>query len=307
MPDPYLQTRRLARLVVSSPRGTCERSHAIRSSSCQQAIATRSAYYGKPMSGCGATARSRRMATNALGKNRRPVHAGDVGYRGKSGKHLLSASISRFDPNVWSGRAVQEASSTWLMRSCINVSGLWLERVVLRATMDISAHASSLPDRPRSRPFGSPVFACAGKTDPPSRSSSRRPRRVNLSYVIDCCSLLRSVPLFVPCGRSFVPAYDRQSRRAEERSRPAVALSSRACSTAARPRLDGSEHGARIKPVGTLSQPSRCTRRRVLYGGPPRRCGRACWRAQSPARCGAIAFWPPRSRTSGHSAPTVLT
>jgi hypothetical protein len=33
------------------------------------------------------------------------------------------------DPNVWSGRAVQEASSTWLMRSCINVSGLCLERV----------------------------------------------------------------------------------------------------------------------------------------------------------------------------------
>jgi hypothetical protein len=46
-----------------------------------------------------------------------------------------------FDPNVWSGRALQEALSTWLMRSCINVSGLCLERVVLRAIMDISAHA----------------------------------------------------------------------------------------------------------------------------------------------------------------------
>jgi hypothetical protein len=31
-----------------------------------------------------------------------------------------------FDPNVWSGRALQEVSSTWQMRSCINVSGLWL-------------------------------------------------------------------------------------------------------------------------------------------------------------------------------------
>ena len=29
-----------------------------------------------------------------------------------------------FDPNVWSGRALQEVSSTWQMRSCINVSGL---------------------------------------------------------------------------------------------------------------------------------------------------------------------------------------
>ena len=28
------------------------------------------------------------------------------------------------DPTVWSGRAVQEVSSTWLMRSCITVSGL---------------------------------------------------------------------------------------------------------------------------------------------------------------------------------------
>jgi hypothetical protein len=28
------------------------------------------------------------------------------------------------DPNVWSGRALQEVSSTWQMRSCINVSGL---------------------------------------------------------------------------------------------------------------------------------------------------------------------------------------
>ncbi|MEH2506488.1 hypothetical protein V1290_005299 [Bradyrhizobium sp. AZCC 1578] len=43
---------------------------------------------------------------------------------------------------VWSGRALQEVSSTWQMRSCINVSGLCLERVVLRAIMDISAHAS---------------------------------------------------------------------------------------------------------------------------------------------------------------------
>ena len=28
------------------------------------------------------------------------------------------------DPDVWSGRALQEVSSTWQMRSCINVSGL---------------------------------------------------------------------------------------------------------------------------------------------------------------------------------------
>src|SRR4029077_5811375 len=34
-------------------------------------------------------------------------------------------------------------------RSCINVSGLWLELVGLRAIMEISAPAISLPDRPQ--------------------------------------------------------------------------------------------------------------------------------------------------------------
>jgi len=60
---------------------------------------------------------------------------------GYSGRDLLTLSSSHFDPTVWSGRAVQEVSSTWLMRSCITVSGLWLERL-LRAIMDISAHAT---------------------------------------------------------------------------------------------------------------------------------------------------------------------
>jgi hypothetical protein len=45
-----------------------------------------------------------------------------------------------FDPDVWSGRAVQGVSSILAMRSCIDVSGLLLEHV-LPAIMDISAHA----------------------------------------------------------------------------------------------------------------------------------------------------------------------
>jgi hypothetical protein len=44
-----------------------------------------------------------------------------------------------FDRNVWSGRAVQEIFIDWQMRSCINVSGLCLERIVLPTIMDISA------------------------------------------------------------------------------------------------------------------------------------------------------------------------
>jgi len=40
-------------------------------------------------------------------------------------------------------------SSIWRQRSCINVSGLKLELVVLRTIMDISARAFSLADRPQ--------------------------------------------------------------------------------------------------------------------------------------------------------------
>src|ERR1700726_753361 len=52
-------------------------------------------------------------------------------------------------------------------RSCINVSGLSLERApghhgYQRACELITGKAST-------GPFGSPVFACAGKTEPPSR------------------------------------------------------------------------------------------------------------------------------------------
>ena len=70
-------------------------------------------------------------------------------------------------------------------------------------------------------------------------------------------------------GRSFVPA-----RRTSIASRPS--------------------HGARIKRVGRLHRRSSSVRRRVLSPTPP---GQACWRARSPARCGATASWRLRSRT----------
>ena len=38
-------------------------------------------------------------------------------------KYLLHLRSGALDPNVWSGRALQEVSSIWRMRSCINVSG----------------------------------------------------------------------------------------------------------------------------------------------------------------------------------------
>ena len=167
----------------------------------------------------------------------------------------------------------------------------------LRTIMDISARATSLAERPRRGPFGSPVFACAGKTDPPSRlilSQTSAGKGCWLDH--RDCSVFWSVPLFVPRGRSFVPtcACRRVVRRGSQ-GWPSQWPCHLAC--ALRPRLDGPEHGARIKWVGPTTHRSWRIRRRALCGEPPRRCGRACWQARSPARCGAVASWLPRSTT----------
>ena len=90
--------------------------------------------------------------------------------------------------------------------------------------MDISARASSLADRPQSGHWGHQCSHAPGRPILHLVSSSRRPRRVRgVGYVIDSSSL-RAVPLFVPGGRSFVPAC--ACRRAAHKgpSRLAVAL-----------------------------------------------------------------------------------
>src|SRR5262245_58709419 len=90
--------------------------------------------------------------------------------------------------------------------------------------MDISARAISLADRPPTGPFGSPVFARAGKTDPPSRLIlSQTSAGKGCCYVIDSSSF-RTVPLFVPDGCSFVPACACRRAARKGSSRLAVAL-----------------------------------------------------------------------------------
>jgi hypothetical protein len=87
-----------------------------------------------------------------------------------------------------------------------------------RACVLISGQAST-------GPWGSPVFACAGKTDPPSLLIPLAD--LGWKLLIGLCHrlLLISPSSFVrPRGRSFVPACRRRSRRAQGRSRPAVAL-----------------------------------------------------------------------------------
>jgi len=60
-------------------------------------------------------------------------------------------------------------------RSCINVSGLWLEHWLL-AIMDISARAISLPARPRPGHLGHQCSHAPGRPNLHFVSSSRRPR-----------------------------------------------------------------------------------------------------------------------------------
>src|SRR6267142_1950497 len=82
--------------------------------------------------------------------------------------------------------------------------------------------------------------------------SSRRTRRVRVLITSSIASWLCAVPLFVPGGRSFVPACGCRGapRAGTVKAGRRACLDSRA--SVARPHLDGPEHGARIKRVGTL-------------------------------------------------------
>jgi len=155
-------------------------------------------------------------------------------------------------PTVWSGRAMQEVSSAWMMWSCVTVSGLWLERLApghhgyQRACDLILGQASN-------GLFGSPGFARAGKTDHSIVvSSSRRPRRVTLvklsasTFLASCCSFVCAG------GRSFVPACGCTGAPRAGPVKAGRRDNIATCASVCRPRLDGPEHGARIKQIGTL-------------------------------------------------------
>lgn len=107
-------------------------------------------------------------------------------------------------------------------------------------------------------PFGSPVFASAGKTDPPSRLIlSQTSAGKGWGYVIDRSS---------SCAGSFVRAGEAvpSSRPAlvpRRRAQGAVKAGRRAwlaCGSGiSRPRLDGPEHGVTLKRVGAPSHSCR--------------------------------------------------
>src|SRR5258708_25535949 len=147
-----------------------------------------------------------------------------------------------------------------------------------RACVLISRQAST-------GPFGSPVFACAGKTDPPSLLIPLADLGWKLLIGLRHRLLLISRSSFVRAkGRSFVPA-----RRASIASRAGAVKARRrawlaAGSGVARPRLDRPRHGARVKRVGRLHRRPASAPRRVPLPAPARRLGEAWWRARAPAR-----------------------
>src|SRR4029077_16620601 len=119
--------------------------------------------------------------------------------------------------------------------------------------MDISAQATLLPDRPQTGRLVTSVRMRREDRSSIVVSSSRRPRRVD--YIIDSssfygCSFFLSWRPFLP------PGLRMQTGRAQGTVKAGRRAGLTSCSTAARLRLDGPEHGARIKQVGTPSPPS---------------------------------------------------
>ena len=147
-------------------------------------------------------------------------------------------------------------------RSCINVSGLRLERVLLRAIMDISARAISLTDRPQRAMWVTSV-------------RMRREDRSSIS----------SHPL-ADLGRNGVATSLRSPHGAGCFVRCVVPADA----------FDSSGFGLTLS---LFAQPPHRFSSPRSSGPEPERSKRyapACWRAQSRARCGTAVFWPPRSR-----------
>src|SRR5258708_6933561 len=120
---------------------------------------------------------------------------------------------------------------------------------LLRTNVDTSAAAISLTERPQRGHVGHQGSHAPGRPILHLFSFSRRPRRGRgVCYVIDSSSL-RAVPLFVPDGRSFVPACARRRAvRKGRQSRPSCCpdvLLSRCQAAPLRPRARREDQAGR--------------------------------------------------------------
>ena len=131
------------------------------------------------------------------------------------------------------GRALQEDFVEWAdVGSCISIRPL----IGARSHLGFQRTCDLISGQGSRASFGSPVFACAGKTDPPFGSSSRRTRRVRaVGCVIDnvpFCAVFCAVPVFVPWRA--VPSSDPRMR-----------------ASAIAQRLRPQKHGTMVAPSAT--------------------------------------------------------
>src|SRR6266702_8941165 len=177
-------------------------------------------------------------------------------YWGQSGPAAGVAKSTQMTQMYGPAVRRKRFSSIWRMRSCINVSGLRLERIWLRAIMDISARAISLADRPRTGHLG---HQCSHAPGRPILHRCLILSQTSAGMLVTSSIVPHFAPfLFLGSCRAVVPSSrparaDAPRARAVKAGRRAVLPS---CSTAARLRLDGPEHGARIRQVRTPSPPS---------------------------------------------------
>src|SRR5437762_13827342 len=90
---------------------------------------------------------------------------------------VLAKAPSTRDPNVWSGRAVQEDFVELAVSGLASMYPAFHWSVLL-AIMDISARASSLAETPRLGHLGHQCSHAPGRPNLHLVSSSRRPRQV---------------------------------------------------------------------------------------------------------------------------------
>ena len=90
-----------------------------------------------------------------------------------------TAANDVIDPDVWSGRALQESSTSSAVSGLASMYPAFGWSIALRAIMDISARAISLADRPRQGHSGHQCSHAPGRPNLHLVSSSRRPRQVS--------------------------------------------------------------------------------------------------------------------------------
>jgi hypothetical protein len=176
-----------------------------------------------------------------------------VGHRPQATAPILDSTVCMVRPCV--ARGFRRSVGSSVLHQCIRpLIGACApgHHGYQRACVLISCQASTGPN-------GSPVFACAGKTGPPSRlilSQTSAGNRIRC-YVIAApwVQFLCSCHEAVPPSR---PAIDLR-RRAQGPSSLAVALTSPPAQRF-QARLDGTEHGATLKQVGAPSRLSCCIR-----------------------------------------------